>query len=642
MRGGRLRARHRRRFFQWGRLCDAVRALNWLYCPEFLEHLWPSSPSSPQARVLHQLHLSVLQACRRGVYPDPRAAQEGNIPPPPTYYATPSSSSNVPLYADRVSLPPVGSGASADMMSLLPPHLAELFSSPDHLVQMPSPAELRAIPAYMGVASGEYAPFCQRLAERNMCLFRDRPPLVTNGLFAVPKDLDAQRFIVDMRPGNACFKPPESVLLANPGVISELHLPPGATLYVATADADNMYHRLRPPAWLQDFMGLPPVDSVSVGLPGPPRAVYPVLTSCPMGFSWAVLLAQSIHERLLDQLPDHGPLHRIAPGGPTVLGPAEHLAYIDDYSAIGTDLQTVNRHHVAAKAALASGGLPPKPSKSHPALPATADSQPAESLGMEFHHSGSVRPLTSNTRALILHTQAMLHRNSATGKQMERLLGSWTWNSLLRRPVLSVFSAVYAFARRHREHRRPRPLPVRVRDELQAALGLVPLLHADLSAPFSDRVYATDASNWGAGVCYARATDCWSPDVAIRAGAARVGEVGPIITAVPRLDWRTAVSSAWGPTTRHINRLEGQAAVMGLRHAARSARLWGTRITFLLDSSVMVGALRKGRSSSWELNRVCRRSAALQFATGLRPLWTWCPTAVNPADRPSRRRRHVS
>lgn len=146
------------------------------------------------------------------------------------------------------------------------------------------------------------------------------PPLVINGLFAVPKDADAQRFIVDMRPGNACFKPPETVLIANPGVISELHLPPGATLYVATADADNMYHRLRPPTWLQDFMGLPPVDSVSVGLPGPSRTVYPVLTSCPMGFSWAVLLAQSIHERLLDQLPDHGPLHRIAPGGgPTVI-----------------------------------------------------------------------------------------------------------------------------------------------------------------------------------------------------------------------------------------------------------------------------------------------------------------------------------
>ena len=628
--------------FLWSRQCDAVRSLNWLYCPGLQDHLWPSRPSPPQARVLHQLHQSVLQACRRGVYPNPREAQEDHLPPLSTYYtAQPSLSTYVPLYADRVSLPPPGTGASVDMLPLLPPRLAELFGSPDNLVQMPSPAELRAVPAYMGVADGEYAPFCRRLAECNMCLFRDSPPLVTNGVFAVPKGSDAQRFIVDMRPGNACFKPPDSVLLANPGVISELHLPPGATLYVATADADNMYHRLRPPAWLQDYLGLPPVSSLSVGLPGPARTVYPVLTSCPMGFNWAVLLAQSIHESLLDQLPGHGSAQRISPGGHTVIGPADHLAYIDDYSAIGTDLQLVNRHHAAALAALAAGGLPPKPSKSFVALPQTADSRPAESLGMEFWHTGAVRPLTSNTRALILHTHRMLQRGYATGKQMEQLLGSWTWNSLLRRPVLSVFCAVYTFARRHREHRRPRALPPRVQAELRAALGLIPLLHADLAAPFADRVYATDASNWGAGVCYANASGRWDPDTVIRAGSAVVGEAGTVIATVPEFEWRTAVSSAWG-TARHINRLEGQAAVMGLRHAARSPKLWGTRVTFLLDSSVMIGALRKGRSSSWELNQVCRRAAAMQFATGLRPLWTWCPTAVNPADRPSRRRRCVS
>lgn len=641
MRGGRLRARHRHRSFTWGRLCDAVRALNWLYCPGLPECLWPSSPSSPQARVLHQLYQPVLQACRRGVYPDPREAQEDPPLPLPSFYAMPSSS-YVPLQADKVSLPPPGAGASADMLELLPPRLADLFASPDALVNMPSAAELRAVPAFMGVADGQYAPFCRRLADSNMCLFRDSPPLVINGVFAVPKGPDAQRFIVDMRPGNSCFQPPESVLLANPGVISELHLPPGASLYVATADADNMYHRLRPPTWLQDYMGLPPVNSDSVGLPGPSRTVYPVLTSCPMGFNWAVLLAQSIHERVLDELPEHGPERRIAPGGPPVIGPAGHLAYIDDYSAIGTDREAVNQNHSAAEFALGAAGLPPKASKSIPALPAeTADAPPAQSLGMEFWHNGTVRPLTSNTRALVAHTHAMLRRGFATGKQMEQLLGSWTWNSLLRRPVLSVFCAVYAFARRHREHRRPRPLPFRVQCELRAALGLLPLLHADLSAPFADRVYATDASNWGAGVCYSKIARRWGPEAAIRSGSAAVGETGAVISAVPELEWRTAVSSPWG-TDRHINRLEGQAAIMGLRHAARSPQLWGTRITFLLDSSVMIGALRKGRSSSWQLNQVCRRAAALQFATGLRPLWTWCPTALNPADRPSRRRRHVS
>ena len=85
-------------------------------------------------------------------------------------------------------------------------------------------------------------------------------------------------------------------------------------------------------------------------------------------------------------------------------------------------------------------------------------------------------------------------------------MGSWTWNSRLRRPVLSIFSAVYRLSPADIaiHHRRLYPLPPRVQAELRATLGVVPLLYSDLAAPFSDLVYATDASSSGAGVCYAR------------------------------------------------------------------------------------------------------------------------------------------
>eukprot|EP00435_Cladocopium_sp_Y103_P053973 s1965_g17.t1 len=61
------------------------------------------------------------------------------------------------------------------------------------------------------------------------------------------------------------------------------------------------------------------------------------------------------------------------------------------------------------------------------------------------------------------------------------------------------------------------------------------------------------------------------------------------------------------------------------------------RFVGLMDSRVAKGALAKGRSSSKSLQVVCRRSAALQLATGLQPGWCFAPTRLNVADDPTRR-----
>ena len=77
-------------------------------------------------------------------------------------------------------------------------------------------------------------------------------------------------------------------------------------------------------------------------------------------------------------------------------------------------------------------------------------------------------------------------------------MGHLTFVGLLRREFLAVFGAVYALISQHRE--REVPIWPAVRRELQWASSLLPLLHRDLGAAWSDTVCVSDASPWGRGV----------------------------------------------------------------------------------------------------------------------------------------------
>ena len=99
--------------------------------------------------------------------------------------------------------------------------------------------------------------------------------------------------------------------------------------------------------------------------------------------------------------------------------------------------------------------------------------------------------------------------------------------------------------------------------------------------------------------------------------------------------WRVTKVWSWKKKDRrHINVLEGDAAVTMLEVAAR--RWEDHRINSLVDSRVAKCALAKGRSSSRALQEICRRSAAVQLSGGLYPSWGFAPTRYNTADCPTR------
>ena len=69
-----------------------------------------------------------------------------------------------------------------------------------------------------------------------------------------------------------------------------------------------------------------------------------------------------------------------------------------------------------------------------------------------------------------------------------------------------------------------------------------------------------------------------------------------------------------------------------MRWAVRSLHTRSCRIVLQSDSTVAVGALRKGRSSRHPLLRHCRRLTALTLAEQLTVEARWLPTTTNFAE----------
>ncbi|CAK0817411.1 unnamed protein product, partial [Prorocentrum cordatum] len=84
----------------------------------------------------------------------------------------------------------------------------------------------------------------------------------------------------------------------------------------------------------------------------------------------------------------------------------------------------------------------------------------------------------------------------------------------------------------------------------------------------------------------------------------------------------------------HINLLEIDAACDAV--GEQGLRFPDCKHNLLLDSRVSIGAISKGRSSSTAINKLLRRRAPLQLATGSYVGCHFVPTRLQPADAPSR------
>ena len=96
------------------------------------------------------------------------------------------------------------------------------------------------------------------------------------------------------------------------------------------------------------------------------------------------------------------------------------------------------------------------------------------------------------------------------------------------------------------------------------------------------------------------------------------------------------MSKQWVNKSEHINVLELRAVILALKWVLSYRQSLSTRLLLIGDSTSVIGAVRKGRTSAFNLLVRLRTLAALLLASGVRLAMEWCLSELNTADFPSR------
>jgi len=638
------------------------------------------SPSFNAAQVSRTVHY-VYAASKLFVY---RAHVGGGDVSSATEHHVPSysdaASLAVPLVADKVALPEAA--GVVQLLDLLPEDIARKFAAPSDDLVVDSTPSVRTTGALM-CSSSEYRKLIIRMMKAGMLSFTLTPKCV-NGLFCVPKDGDALRLIINAQPANTLFASPPHVELPTPDLITNLVLDQAAQMYVAKVDISNYYHQLALPEWMWPYFALPAVSASDLGLSQfGSDIVYPCCKTLPMGFSWSVFLAQQAHEHMIYTSTSLRPEDAIARTTDGLVNRTRHSVYIDDMSFFSLDQLECRRLQLEYMDACQRWKLPVKMSKVVEPSCRGVDVVGVEVDGIRHTVGVSAAKLS----ALINDTLHLLNSGFASGKQVERLVGRWSWAFLCRRPAFSAFSAVYRFIAV--AGRSIFAIWKSVVNELLAACGLAPILHTYLAAPVLPRLVACDASSAGQGVVAAKVpasvvtsvTDglSWAPHESVLTASPTSAGEGPNksylaesaesndddaampdqelhdITEYVRLNtkpaarsvpsrigrllgsqhWPTIVASPWR-THEHINVKEMRACATAVRWVASLPSAASRRVVLLTDSAVAAAVLSKGRSSAFNILRVSRFISAVLLASDIQLLTRWIPSDWNPADAPSR------
>ena len=596
----------------------------------------------------------------------------GTLPGPPATNAR-------PIQADRIKLP---SPPRFRPEPFLDPKTRHLFEHPLLHARAPLPGE--APPQVRILAKAEQRLLLYRaLADSERLVVAEPPPgreRFGAGLFCVPKSADKDRLILDARPANSL----EDVCstwtrtLASAAAVSSIELEPDQVLLLAGADLKDCFYQFQaPPGRIQRnlladslsheeaaFVFRVPASSFKAG----PARVHVAFSSLAMGDCAACEVAQCAHLGVCLHGIGELLVHAAAPPrGLLSIGLViDDLIFLEKAlaSRVGGDpgkgVPSLGRRRLDA-ALDAYRRAPLKVSEDK----VFSDSTKASFWGITVHgESGWVRPNPERLWPLMLITSRVVQLGLATAQLLESLVGSWLSVFLLRRRLLAsmvhVFSAVRGLG--------PNDI-IRLSPELAAELSsfmlLGPLAGVCLRAPVDCSVTATDASStWQAavraavprevareGVRQSLQKGAWTRLLADTAAWLREKDLleperelpdGFVFPAPPLyvgLACYPAYSELWRREYRsrvHINVAELEAY---LREEARAGGRKPThRFLFGLDSQVALGAVVKGRSASPALNDLLSRSIAPYVGFHILPHVVFFPTAVNPADAPTRHR----
>ena len=374
----------------------------------------------------------------------------------------------------------------------------------------------------------------QALDKANLLDFRRRRKARV-GFFTVRKKDGHQRLIIDARQANSCHQPPPVTRLATPAGITAVDLTRETLLSngfgealdmngvtAEAGDVGDCFYNFCVPELASWFCTDDTFDDQELREYGfcvdhvyndetgenealePGERVYAAFKGIPMGWSWALYLANEIvcHQVAetssrdnpeMEEIRDRRPAPRVLPGCP-ITG-----TYVDNVHVIGGRPGEAGRRMALIARHFEDLGIPFE-------VDGVESQRQMDSLGLRLAFDERCTATAKPQRAwkLWLATRGLLRRRRVCGRLLRVYLGLTNFHFQLLRPAMAVFSASYKFAAQTGDRRSP--IWPSVRGELRQALGLIFLVEHEMSAPFCKEVHIGDSSDRGYALMYTQAS----------------------------------------------------------------------------------------------------------------------------------------
>ena len=506
-------------------------------------------------------------------------------------------------------------------------------------------------------------------------------PRYAAGLFAVVKDLERDRLILDARPANIREVAPSTwtSTLASAASLASIELEEDKVLLCSGQDLRDFFYQFRvtraraarnvlcgslSKKELEDIFGELPHFTADHGFVG--------LNTLAVGDLCACEFAQGSHVQLLleagvlevaEMVQHRSPFPRGLLGIGIVIDDLVALEQVlkSEYLAPGFShgkTEVGGSRMPAALRAYEAAGLLTNQKKAFDSA-ACASFWGCEIDGMK----GLLRSSSTRFWPLYLITPRTACLGLATCGLLSSLAGSWISVFLVRRRLMSGMNLIFDAVSHCSTDRQVVRLSPGLIDELFSFCLLGSLCVVNLRASTRDCLKATDASDWGMaaveaslprGVCrelcrHSLVKSCWSQMLPPSKAWMRAKGTLPPEEELPGGDvldvhplWETLArglryEELWRKEHRkpvHINIAELRAH---LREEARmGANVCSVRQLYGLDSQVALGGLVKGRCSSKALNSELSRSIPVHLGCDLYGSYLYFPSSANRADGPTR------
>ena len=583
-------------------------------------------------------------------------------------------STALPVVASRVAVPK--EAGQVDPLEWLPSDRREVVANlagqqlPEHLWE-------DGVVACHRVAADEEEALARKLWERNMVVFIPESELPRNregrllcgGFFSVRKNLEEDRLIYDRRPENSTMRRLGWAQLPSGACFSHMLLDADEYLRGSGDDLRNYYYTLRLPTnWTRhNAVGRRVSASLlrEAGLDPqqPHRMCMRVLG---MGDINGCDIAQATHEEILKSEGVLSSESTLVYGKPTPRGPLWEGVYLDD-------LLIVYKKKLPYQIPLDGSFSPPDAQAGDVDMRKIGAAESAyEKAGLERAQHKSFRaethfkawgceidgilgtagaPLQVRQQVWVL-IRKLVKLGFASKRVLQRIIGYSSYLFQYRRELFCLQHHIHKFIAGLRENVWVK-LPPYILDELRSISLHLPFAIWKMRRSLCSEVLASDATPTSGGAVIAEAPaevvrELWQcgelKGEAIRLDrendllweALHPKEPSKIASAIAEvLPWRVCASYTFRQTS-HINLQEARALRREIRRISADPRRRRQVIVCLNDSRVVVGAVAKGRSSSYKLNGLLRAWLPFLIAGDLALCMVWVETESNRADAPSR------